>query len=183
MEGLIWGKHQILSFAGDELSDGQLDCRVRDFNVTSVLNWSAEVEFWSVELVSWGQVLQKKHTKECKYCKKQQITQKVRAINWLYLVNREISMINTKVGWYGNHIISFTALQRKSMQCVKWLMLIFQSTTWRLVGMEFTLLASNNPTQKLVAMDYSMNNYKVGLHWMMVSYAYTAAWISLAKFI
>ena len=108
---------------------------------------------------------------------------KMIAIIWPYLVNVEISMINTKVGWYGNHIISFTALQRKSMRCVKWLMLIFQSTTWRLVGMEFTLLASNNPTQKLVAMDYSMNNYKVGLHWMMVSYAYTAAWISIAKFI
>ena len=29
-----------------------------------------------------------------------------RAINWLYVVNMEISMVKTKVGCYGNQIIA-----------------------------------------------------------------------------
>ena len=30
----------------------------------------------------------------------------VRAINWLYMVNMEISMVKTKVGCYGNQILA-----------------------------------------------------------------------------
>ena len=40
------------------------------------------------------------------HIKEEQIMFHGRAINWLYVVNMEISMVKTKVGCYGNQILA-----------------------------------------------------------------------------
>ena len=61
MEIFKWLKHAITSFAwGAGRTDGRTES---DFNAMYGPNWSAEAEFRSVELVSWGQVWQNQITK------------------------------------------------------------------------------------------------------------------------
>ena len=98
--------------------------RKLEFN-TCAVNILNNLEVMGYKVVSSGsfvasQQFDKKVTFST-FCHTQtKLTIPSRAINWLYVVNREISMVNTIVGCYGKQDISFTALRRKSIRCIKW---------------------------------------------------------------
>ena len=64
--------------------------------ISCITYWSVKKLNIVITLISWLRL----------HFLSNEIPQNTRAINWLYLVNMLISMINTKVSWYGNHILA-----------------------------------------------------------------------------